>query len=177
MIGVYQTVRGARGNCFAACVASILEIDIEATPEYLDEKGMPLYPGWLAVWNEFLRPLGLGLVWTRRCETAGCLACAPPPGYAVMAAKAPTDEDPDNTHAVVCLDGTVVHDPLDNVRAHEGGYEPDHYYVFTALDPSAVFRMKDALEKIAGRRPCVDVAWRAFYRSREDAREALGYGS
>lgn len=171
MIKVHQTVRGARGNCFAACVASILETDIEEMPEYLGADGTPLTQNWLSIWNEFLGPLGLGLVLVRHC---GCGACSPPPGFSIMAAKAPTDEEPDNTHAIVCLDGAVVHDPLDNVRAHEGTYEPDHWYVFTPRDPSDFFRMRDTLEKIAGRRPCINVAWRAFYRSREDAREALG---
>jgi hypothetical protein len=170
MIKVFQTRRGARGNCFAACVASLLELGLEEMPEYLDEKGEPLYPGWLALWNEFLRPLGLGLVWVRHCA---CMACAPPPGYAIMAAKAPKDDEPENTHAVVCLDGAVVHDPLDDVKTHEGPYEPDHWYVFTVLDPVGVPRMRSALKKIAARRPCVAVADVAFYRSRQDARQGL----
>jgi hypothetical protein len=33
--------------------------------------------------------------------------------------------------------------------------------------------MRAVLEKIAGRRPCVDRAWRSFYRCRQDAQDVL----
>lgn len=166
---VYQTERGRRGNCFAACVASILELPLGGMPEYLDEEGNGV-PHWLDRWGKFLRPHGLGIVYIRQAAGGVCL---PPPGYAIMAAAAPTAEDPENLHAVVCRDGEVVHDPLDNVKPNRGEYVPDHWYVFTALDPVRPLQTRATLQKIAGRRPCLAVANVAFYRSRQDAQAVL----
>lgn len=36
-----------------------------------------------------------------------------------------------------------------------------------------IAEMRAVLEKIASRRPCVDRAWRSFYRCRQDAQDVL----
>ncbi len=73
MIPVYQTVHGPRGNCYAACLASILEVPLAELPAVVT----------VARWDR------------------------PPPGYAIASVRV-RDQ---SIHAVVCLDGQIVHDP------------------------------------------------------------------
>jgi hypothetical protein len=90
MIPVYQTIPGPNGNCFAACVASILEWDLDELPD-LDED-------WGPVLKAYLGACG----WDVRFVTG-----PPPAGYAI-AAKRVRDG---SIHSVVCRDGKIVHDP------------------------------------------------------------------
>ena len=121
---VNQTVRGKLGNCFAACVASILELPIESLPDhFVDEEGNA-DDHWVDLWVDFLRPYGLGIIY------ADAMFSRQPQGYAI--AEMAVKDHPWN-HAVVCLNGEVVHDPLGI------GYEFERvvrWYVFTALDAS-----------------------------------------
>ena len=126
---VFQTIRGkVKGNCFAACMASILEMPLEAMPEYLD---LPDQSRWLAVWREFLKPLGLGIAWFHHREGSECI---PPRGYSIAAMRAPLDDAADNTHAVVCLDGLIEHDPLTGKETPLNQFV--HWYVITTLNPA-----------------------------------------
>jgi len=54
---VFQTIRGKNGNCLAACLCSILELDIKDVPNFC-EKGA----GWFRDCNNFLRKFGLSLL-------------------------------------------------------------------------------------------------------------------
>lgn len=101
VIPVDQTTFGrVEGNCFSACVASILELDIEQVPWFMGSKDW--WPGF-----------------TQWCDAVGAEAmylgmCAPdevPRGYAI--GGGPTDRTLtlDTLHAVVLLDGVQVHDP------------------------------------------------------------------
>jgi hypothetical protein len=128
MKSVFQTMRGEKGNCFAACIASILEMPIEAMPVYL---GLPDQSRWLAVWREFLYPLGFGIAWFPHNPGS---ACIPPLGYAIAAMHAPLEGDPGNTHTVVCLDGRIIHDPLTGEQTLLQQF--DHWYVITILNPA-----------------------------------------
>ena len=84
MIPVYQTVHGAPGNCFEACLASIVECKIDDVPK--------LY-GWRSV-QEWLQGIGWRFAFNEI------------EGYSVASVKTPT-----GIHAVVCVDGQIVHDP------------------------------------------------------------------
>lgn len=119
---VNQTVRGRLGNCFAACVASILEVPIDSLPNHFSDGEAP--DRWLDLWVDFLRPYGLGIIY------ADEMFSRQPQGYAI--AEMAVQDHPWN-HAVVCLDGAVIHDPLG------AGYKFERvvrWYVFTALDAS-----------------------------------------
>lgn len=93
------------GNCFPACLASILEIPLEEVPHAKGE-------GWQYYYNQWLRPRGLALI------TVGLPAdiqtMSPElrryhmPGYTILAVQSPRY---DCLHSVVCLDGEIVHDP------------------------------------------------------------------
>ena len=54
MIPVMQTQFGSpRGNCFAACIASILEVPLRTVPNFCEQEN------WREATNEWLKPMGL----------------------------------------------------------------------------------------------------------------------
>jgi hypothetical protein len=119
---VNQTIRGNCGNCHAACVASILELPLEQMPDHFLSEDGEVDARWLDIWNEFLRPRNLHMVWYE--ARAGRV----PRGYAI-AGMLNADG---SHHAVVFHDGVQVHDPLGG-----GANGPvDYWYVLTVLDPS-----------------------------------------
>jgi len=119
---VLQTTRGEFGNCFAACMASILEMPIDMMPDYF--KGIPDNPEWLNEWRAWLKPYGLGITWH---EFKGHRK---PPGYSILQL-----ENGDIRHCVVCLNGEIEFDPLG------GGLDEmksAYWYLLTALDPKVL---------------------------------------
>lgn len=98
MVPVTQTLFGREGNCYAACLASILEIPIDRITG--------THGGHLDPVNRFLAAHGLGIVrvtyradaWERMNRGAWC----------VLAGKSPRGEF---LHAVVGRDGRLVFDP------------------------------------------------------------------
>jgi hypothetical protein len=103
---VDQTIFGTgKGNCFAACVASILELPIEEVPNFCDAPG-----NWLVPFKAWLAERGLFAIIV---EHATCvdsarhfIACGDYEG--------PTGNGP---HAVVYENAKLSHNP--NPR-HEG---------------------------------------------------------
>lgn len=121
MIPVQQTSFGNDGDCFSACVASILELPITKVPRPF--RGTL----WLVKWRRWLRPYGLSIEWfvaTERHE---------PMGYSILTCEATQDY----THAVVAYNGVPVHDPKDRNVKWARGAKKSHWYVFTTLDPAA----------------------------------------
>jgi hypothetical protein len=84
MIPVYQTIDGPDGNCYQACMASILEVPLGE---------IPTFAGWrdLRAW---LAERGWSLVFGRK---DGCSIAS--------------QQTIRGIHAVVCFDGEMVHDP------------------------------------------------------------------
>lgn len=107
---VYQTTHGAGiGNCMAACIASILECDVESVPNFCAR-----WHYWQAAMNDWLRGyFGLSLV-TISWPPSEMLTAFPRGGYVILSGKSPRF---DCSHAVVgrirLEDGqaVVVHDP------------------------------------------------------------------
>lgn len=92
---VYQTIfDGQNGDCMAACIASLLELDLDQVPN-------PHTANWWDAWQAWLKQRGLYLVeasigdWT-------------PPGYAILVGTSPRG---DWQHACIVLNGEIVHDP------------------------------------------------------------------
>lgn len=50
----HQTIFGPNGNCWAACVATILDLDLATLPNFCAEPS----DGWLERFNEWLAPRG-----------------------------------------------------------------------------------------------------------------------
>lgn len=110
------------GDCFAACVASVLEVSVADVPNFHADD-------WLARWNDWLAPLNVELVMTT------CVDGAPHPcltrGYALLGARSPRG---DWNHAVVCRDGAIVWDP--HPKRDMGVGEWIDWTVFRVIDPA-----------------------------------------
>jgi len=95
MIPVDQTTFGhPGGNCFSACVASLLEIQIGEVPYLMEDRD------WFQGFIEWLRPRGL---WAVTFSVANGWR---PDGYVILGGQSPR-----GSHAVVGLGLEVVHDP------------------------------------------------------------------
>jgi hypothetical protein len=126
-----QTVIGRRGNCFAACIASLLEVDIAEVPAFEGPRWCEDASAWLQDRSGFslvsVAPMAGGL-WGPSSDYPLSRQMWRPPGYAILACRrrGPTEA----AHAVVVLDGAIVHDP-------EPGLHPDrdpyvlNWYVLT----------------------------------------------
>jgi hypothetical protein len=98
MIRVEQTIFTAPGgDCFPACLASLLDLPLAEVPNHQGTDWWDAYQGWLAE-----RGLTLGYV------TCTELPGAAPAGYAILGAHSPRL---DCLHAVICKDGVIVWDP------------------------------------------------------------------
>lgn len=100
---VFQTTFGVpQGNCFGACVASVLEladIPCPVDPAISDEDE------WYERWREYFT--SLGYEWT--CTTYDEENWGPwPKGYSIAHVLLA----PGIRHAIVMLDGVPVHDPM-----------------------------------------------------------------
>jgi hypothetical protein len=109
MIPVTQTIcNTSNGNCFAACIASILEIPLEEMPNYHSSD-------WADLWRKWLRERGLSLMTFDLPNNIEALdqreRMLLMPGYCILAANTSRH---DQLHAVVVLDGEIVHDPNPN---------------------------------------------------------------
>lgn len=99
MTPVDQTSFGAEGNCFSACVASILDMPLAEVPCFMG----PVVDGngW---WQRFT-------AWCDEHRVRPTWFGDPknvPPGHSILSGRSPRS---DRYHAVVALDGVMVHDP------------------------------------------------------------------
>lgn len=97
MIPVYQTTTGDAGNCFAACVASLLELRMADMPT-----GFRFYDEWFP----WLQARGWGI------KTREVAQHPLPEGYCIVQAASPRGFR--SGHAVVAFNGAVCHDPYPN---------------------------------------------------------------
>ena len=117
MIPVDQEVGNPTSNCFDACLASVLEMPMANIPEYVDDAV------WLEDYNRWLKPLNLQIM---------ALSFKPivPQGYAILVGHGNRHLD----HAVVTLNGEMVHDPHCDRKGLIEGTE-DYWLVFAVLNP------------------------------------------
>ena len=104
MIPVQQTIFGrgpdfgeSVGNCFAACIASILEIPLDDVPNFCNSQE------WVADLRAWLRPWGLYYLDVRIPKKDADLL----DGYHVISGTSPRGCQ----HSVVGYHGKMVHDP------------------------------------------------------------------
>ena len=115
---VNQTKFGyPEGNCLMACVASILEVDLDALPDLFEECCTPLDDGegvtwddgnWWDVLQQSVRAHGWEAVYR------GDHPEQHPGGYAIAGGpggRAFDEQGEDVGHCVVYVDGEMVHDP------------------------------------------------------------------
>lgn len=119
---VDQTVDGyPNGNCFAACVASLLEMSIEEMPSIEGKRFYSVWPEWLALH-------GLGMV---DIPAGGGIYIA---GYCIASGDSPrvafVEAGRRTQHAVVCKDMSLIHDPHPSRKFLDGSVKE-----FTVLYP------------------------------------------
>lgn len=127
---VMQTRYGFDGNCFAACLASVLELPLAALPEV-----HPADTDWWSTMQSWLATRGLTLLaWPNGEHNA------PPRGWGLAGTSPPELADVRNElgqrlgHTVVTFDGRVVHDP----HPFDDSGPIKEWYAFAVLDPSRV---------------------------------------
>ena len=102
MIPVMQTILSPPfGDCFRACVASILELTIDEVPNF------NTYLAWYDALQWFLGDYGLYALDLRLISGASAKDFLR--GYYIVSGKSPRF---DCLHAVVGRDGNIVHDPF-----------------------------------------------------------------
>jgi hypothetical protein len=126
---VYQTILSAPGgNCWHACIASILELPIDQIPDYQQAPGES-DADWYERWQRWLEPMNLVLLsWVLK---PGGWA---PKGYAILGSQPPGCSW---QHATVCLDGKPVWNPMPGYGERIGNIgEWQDWTTFGVLDPS-----------------------------------------
>lgn len=120
------------GNCFAACVASILELPIEAVPNFRTEGD-----GWWREWQQWLAERNLAFLGWPSDELGGDQVRADTlRGYSICTVRYELPNGGLN-HSVVALNGETVWNP----HPLRGTRKPDSivdWIVFRVLDPSLV---------------------------------------
>lgn len=120
MIPVTQTDTSfTTGNCFAACLASVLELPLEQVPNFMDEG-----TGWYDRYNDWLAGRNLR-IFTYRGDLK------PPTGYAILGAGSPRFN---GMHAVVTHNGEIVWDP--HPQSEMGVGEWIDWTLIIPLDPA-----------------------------------------
>lgn len=108
MMRVLQTKFGeAEGNCFPACVASVLELPLETIPNFIEqEKETGNHWFWLC--NQWLEQLNLALV---HLEIPDAKTLYNAKKWALGYHLAGVTSPRNLKHSVVIKNGKVVHDP------------------------------------------------------------------
>lgn len=122
----HQTTFGMpNGNCFATCMACILDLDVDQVPNFMHEGDE-----WFAAAQSWLsRRYSLRLLtlkWDARENAAWGL------GKTLCIASGPASRG--FMHSVVWQAGKMIHDPHPDGTGLIG--DPEDYVVFLATDPS-----------------------------------------
>lgn len=132
MLKVTQTWLGGidapidgHGNCFQACVASVLEIPLEGAFNH----GVFGDNEWLEEFNKWLKQYGLACIFIQ-CSPDKPLNCSPILGIHIAEMEAIGAK---LKHAVVFEDDKIIHDPMPYPRTKE--YTCCGVYFFVPLDP------------------------------------------
>lgn len=127
---VMQTVTGTSGNCMAACLASILELPIEAVPNFCDAG-----PDDTDYWNAcraWLRQFGLGIITLTFTSPAQWMQLRLS-GYHIVSGPSPRLEG--MHHATVWHKGKLAHDPHPD---QTGILAPEDMCMLYLVEPTAL---------------------------------------
>lgn len=127
MIPIHQTKFGnLQGNCFAACIASILEIPIEDVPNFCVD-----YPeDWFFRASDFVRDR-YGYVFVMFLHNNSIGDTVSRMGYSIVGGKSPRG---DFGHSVVYYSDRLAHDPHPSGDGIIG--DPTDYILFVAINPA-----------------------------------------
>lgn len=147
---VVQTKFGMEGNCFSACMASILGLSIAEVPEFAEGHG-----GWFIHWQRWLKQYGLHME----------ISQAPMPGLSIADVPSPTMEN--QRHSVVAYHGEIIWNPLPPHTQTWKAEDVCEWIYFTIHDPGRAVKtvqLLDALEAVeASRQGDHDLAGEAHH--------------
>lgn len=131
MKAVDQTTFGfPGGNCFSACVASLLEISLADVPYFMSETLDDDGGAWFDRFQAWLKPRGFWAVCFKLPDQWR------PEGLCILSGKSPRElANPKALHSVVAIGGRVVHDPH---PSRDGIRSQDDVVILIPLDPSKV---------------------------------------
>ncbi len=122
------------GNCFSACVASILEVSLEDVPHHVGED-------WWERWQEWLAERNLGFLSVQLTESGELPLGWYPDSYALLAADSPRGPW---LHCVVWKGGEIVWDPSPERSTGVGQWRDLTWIV--PLDPAGLLEGKGEQE-------------------------------
>lgn len=125
MIKQHQTVFGAgKGNCFATCIACILELPVDDVPNFCGDHWTD-DGEWFRQANKWLAPRGLRYIEFQY----GDWVVGVPDCHVIVCGHGPRGCD----HATVWFNGKLAHDPH---PSGDGLLEPKFVGFFVAIDPA-----------------------------------------
>lgn len=125
---VTQTQFGRpNGNCFASCVASILELELTEVPNFCAGR----VKDWMVPFQDWLAERGLHAIEMTVADQEAWIEASKPCGWCILSGPAPRGL----AHSVVARDGRMVHDPHPSGTGLEMVKQA---MFFVALDPVAV---------------------------------------
>lgn len=132
---VKQTKFGMEGNCFAACLASILEMNLEDLPDLMPHDKITNVEQE-KILNKWLEPFGL-FYKEIRCHESMLSEYFPGIYHTIIGSSPRLDHNKDLSHVVVGLEGKMVHDPHPDNKAPLGLLS---YGIFIAKDAGDFMR-------------------------------------
>jgi len=127
MIPIFQTIQNDKnGNCYAACIASILEVPLETIPNFMEE-GPDYFLNKLDKWSKKQNFIVLSITLDPLNEELVELY-----KDLYMIGSLPSQRFKDATHAVVCKGIKIVHDP--NPESKGGHGHPTSFDIFIIKD-------------------------------------------
>lgn len=109
MIKVYQTKYGDTGNCMAACLASIFELDVSQIPDFFSGDGYSDHESWWKNLNLWLNSVGYGIL----TASISMDDLRKTKGYLIVSGIT-SSEGSSRWHATIWKDGVLFHDPNKN---------------------------------------------------------------
>lgn len=133
---LHDTENGVYGDCFRACVASILGMPSEDVPHFCDNDNI----NWFADLEDFLLPLGLAplLFETKLNHKDMHFNCC----SSEMIASGTSPRFPDLLHSVVYKEGSMSHDPHPDKTGIIG--KPKDVLVFVSTQPQREITRTDS---------------------------------
>jgi hypothetical protein len=130
---ITQTRFGTEGNCFQACIASIMEMPLDEVPDFVNKND-----AWRQAFEIWLQKYGLSLcvIEVGNVDGVRSVMGLPPTGWCII--LGPTDR---GFHAVVgwCCE-SVVYERFDPHPSRNGLQQYDCVISFGVMDPVKIIK-------------------------------------
>ena len=123
-----------QGNCFQACVATVLQIPLE---EAFDIRGVQDEGDWVGEFNEWLKQYGLGCIYIFSSEE-NPIKTTEFKGLCIAECMSETLYQGERHVVVMHNHFEVLHDPNPNAKGRIGNFQG--VYIFVPLEPYKLVR-------------------------------------